>query len=37
MKTTTVTISQMAKHGMNMSALFWVNHDPEKCEVCKKQ
>lgn len=35
MKSTVVTISEMSKHGMNMSAIFWVNHDPKKCEVCK--
>lgn len=37
MKSTVVTINQMSKHGYNMSSTFWVNHDPEKCEVCKKK
>jgi len=37
MKSTTATISEIIKHGGIMSAEFWVSHDPEKCEVCKKK
>jgi len=37
MKTTETSVSEIIKHGGIMSAKFWVNHDPEKCEVCKKK
>lgn len=37
MKSKAVKLSDMMKHGLNMSATFWVNHDPETCEVCKKK
>jgi len=34
MKIKTVNFSDIAKHGTNLSAKFWVNHDTKNCKVC---
>ncbi len=37
MESEEVKLSEIIKHKGIMSAEFWVKHDPEKCEVCKKK
>jgi len=36
MKHKIVQYSEIASHGGILSAEFWLNHDPKKCKICKR-
>lgn len=37
MKVKSVKSSYVGNHGNNLSAKFWINHDPKKCEICRRE
>jgi len=37
MKFKTVKYSKIRSHNNNLSAEFWITHDPNKCQICKAE